>query len=731
MRSHSLKVSLSVLLSMTPLMLKAEVGIQSDATRKFATVCEALQTASSGDVVTISGKEAITAGCVWTTPGVTLQGADATASIDAGGTWTISADDTIVRNLEIAGSGVELGARNLTLSNVRIHGAAVGVRTADAAAGTLIIEDSDLYDNGTNIEVSSLERLVLLSSCVRDARSGDSVVARAAVNELRGNRFASGEEGASARDLVLYSEANNFIVDNVFLKSAGSGPYPLIQYITGADQPGQLEVASNTFVSQYGKGTNFIEVLGEKAAQAVLRKNIFWGQGSVDASLLSDTQENYFGTDDIFVSESDFRLNGTAPRPDWGANVARREIFPFVAVSSRPVAVSRKNVHSEAAIGALMQGVILQSSSVTGASLQFSNRVTLGAPAPSGGTVVSISSSNPAAAKPWTASVTVPAGQTTATFMLQTYATSSMEMVTITATAGSSSATAQLSVGSVSLSRIVVESTSVGSGLMMINNRIDMTGPVSGNTTVTLTSSSPLVTVPPTVTIPSSSSSNGFVITAGVVASPINVTITATHATGKKTVNITIMPVTLRSITASPIIVAGGNWGALKLVLNGPAPAAGLPVSLTSSDPRFPVPSLVVVPAGKVEQAINTKTAYVSANTPVTITATSDGVSASTSLTLVPTALNYMVANTSTIKARGSLLFVIQMNGPAPVGGLPIVLSSTNSGAVSVPGSVTVPAGLSYATFYATGGQVTTPTAATVSASALGVSRSVTVTAIP
>ena len=81
--------------------------------------------------------------------------------------------------------------------------------------------------------------------------------------------------------------------------------------------------------------------------------------------------------------------------------------------------------------------------------------VTLTGPAPKGGLVVTLSSSDPAAQVP--ASVTVPAGSTSATFTVTTSAVTQQVVATITATANGTSRDGDLTVLAPTLERLVLD----------------------------------------------------------------------------------------------------------------------------------------------------------------------------------------------------------------------------------------------------------------------------------
>lgn len=85
-------------------------------------------------------------------------------------------------------------------------------------------------------------------------------------------------------------------------------------------------------------------------------------------------------------------------------------------------------------------------------------------------------------------------------------------------------------------------------------------------------------------------------------------------------------------------------------------------------------------------------------------------------------------------KAVGGLnyhLHRVTLNGPAPVGGAVVNLTSANPSLIGVPATVTVPAGAVRATFNATTQEVVANTNVVVTASYLGEDRAATVTLLP
>ena len=78
----------------------------------------------------------------------------------------------------------------------------------------------------------------------------------------------------------------------------------------------------------------------------------------------------------------------------------------------------------------------------------------------------------------------------------------------------------------------------------------------------------------------------------------------------------------------------------MEVYLNKPAPAGGLPIAVTSSNPTvLPLPGTITVAAGATNQAVLVKVRWVSVDTPVTVSARGTFNTASGTVTVIPTQL--------------------------------------------------------------------------------------------
>jgi Beta-propeller repeat len=195
------------------------------------------------------------------------------------------------------------------------------------------------------------------------------------------------------------------------------------------------------------------------------------------------------------------------------------------------------------------------------------------------------------------------------------------------------------------LSTLDLNPSTVAGGTQSAGTAITDIAATDGGT-VSLSSSNPAVaSVPATATI----APNGFTATFGVstvaVATTTSVTISATFNGVTRSAVLTVTggsaPAgpTLQSVTISPSSVAGGSNTSGFVSLSGGAPAAGATVTLSSSNPAVAsVPANVTVASGSTAMGFTVSTASVSSTTSVTITATYDGISRTSTLSVTAAA---------------------------------------------------------------------------------------------
>jgi len=225
-----------------------------------------------------------------------------------------------------------------------------------------------------------------------------------------------------------------------------------------------------------------------------------------------------------------------------------------------------------------LAGIALNPASVVGGNTS-EGTVSLTSAAPSGGAVVTLSSSNTSAATV-PASVTVPAGALSATFTVSTASVTASTTLTISGTYGGATRSATLTVAPPSapaaLSTVSVSPTSVTGG-SSAQGTVTLTSPApAGGFAVSLSSShTAAATVPAGVSVAQGATSATFAIATSAVTASTPVTITASAGGVTRTATLTVNP---QPQTAALTVTATGRSG--ERVTSNPA---GINVSVGSS----------------------------------------------------------------------------------------------------------------------------------------------------
>ncbi len=263
---------------------------------------------------------------------------------------------------------------------------------------------------------------------------------------------------------------------------------------------------------------------------------------------------------------------------------------------------------------------------------------------------------------------------------------------------------------------------------------VQLTGAApNGGMAILLTSSNPAVQVSNIVNVPAGASSATFTITTSSVTANTFSTITAASSSAPTLItstSIQVKPASLNTVTLAPSSIVGGKTSTATVTLNGPAPAGGINVTLSSSSASAHVPASVHINAGVKSATFPINTVVVASATTATIKATYLGVSKTATLSVQPAALMTLgVAPSSLIGGKAST-GTVTLNGAAPAGGINIPLSSSRASA-HVPTTAHINAGAVSGTFSITTSAVSAVTAATLKATYLGVSKTATLNVQP
>ena len=231
---------------------------------------------------------------------------------------------------------------------------------------------------------------------------------------------------------------------------------------------------------------------------------------------------------------------------------------------------------------------------------------------------------------------------------------------------------------------------------------VTLNQPAGFDLTVSLVASGTAgVTVPPSVTVLAGQSAASFDVNAGPSDGTATIAATAAGYVGDLAhVNVSVTGVTIT--LGAGLVVAPQQIRDLSLTLSEPAPAGGVLITLSSSNPAIATvtPSIFVPEGADVPMTNPQVTGLTYGMTEISASATdlagdTEIVAVARSISLAPSTLNVVAGGT------GNLL--LQASAPAPAGGLGFNVNADAAGVVTNPVTVTIPANELTASIVVTG----------------------------
>jgi len=259
---------------------------------------------------------------------------------------------------------------------------------------------------------------------------------------------------------------------------------------------------------------------------------------------------------------------------------------------------------------------------------------TLSAPAPTGGLVVNLSSSNLAVASPGT--LTVAGGSTSGTATITTQAVTATTAVKMSATLGSVTKVANLTVRAATLTSVTLSPVSlIGASDSTATITLSGEAPAGGAVIAFSSSDASVASLPSSATVAAGATSVKVTVQTQPVSATTSVTISAVYSTVTRTAKLSVRPPALASINVNPSSVPGGSDATATVTLSGPAMASGAAVALSSSNTAAAtVPASITVPAGTTTASATVSTNAVKTQTTVRIIGKYAGVAKSATLTV-------------------------------------------------------------------------------------------------
>lgn|GEM_PF-832735 len=367
-----------------------------------------------------------------------------------------------------------------------------------------------------------------------------------------------------------------------------------------------------------------------------------------------------------------------------------------------------------------LQQLSLTPTSVVGGN-SVTGRITLATlpPTGSGGVAVTVLTDSPSIVNfqgKQTTQVTVPEGQASVTFEIDTSGVGTISFPQITASLLGVGKTQTLTVTLASLKSITFDNGTVAGGTD-VTGTVTLDGQATGPFYVNLSSGDPTFTFDTGNSNPAQLIFNqGETQKSFTIHTPYKPTSTQTVITAERpaqgnypdqTISNTlfIKAAEMTNFTISPSEVPGGSTSQGTVIIGNAAPAGGVVINLTSSDPSTAqVPATVTVPSGATSAVFTITTTVVPTTTvpPVTITATRGPVVLTQQLTVDGVQFALTISpNTVIGGSQGTATGTITLPAPSPAGGLTFNLNSDQACATFGQGvtSVTIPEGATTATF--------------------------------
>ncbi len=288
-------------------------------------------------------------------------------------------------------------------------------------------------------------------------------------------------------------------------------------------------------------------------------------------------------------------------------------------------------------------------------------------------------------------------------------------------TDSTTAATTTTALSSVSLAQLSVSGGTTVTGTVTLSAAAP-----TGGIAVTLSTNSSAASVPTAIMIGAGSTSTTFAVTTAVTAATVVITATYAGTSVTTTLTLTVAGVAaLQTLTLASDVASPGAPVQATVTLTAAAPAGGVAVAISSSNPLIVVPGTATIQAGNTYTTFQIDTSAAPANAMATITAVYAGIVQRAPLAIGTVALS--LGGTAPVPGGTSVVATVTLSAPAPDGGAAVALSSSASN-VRVPSTVTIPAGATNQTFSIATVDAPPTATATITASYAGTSNSAALT---
>ena len=425
--------------------------------------------------------------------------------------------------------------------------------------------------------------------------------------------------------------AVNQILDNtnILAKRFTPGTHSINQYLT---------VATPNYTKTTTLSTKFIFVLPD-ISQISLSPNPTTGGTTVTGTITLNGPAPEAGA---LINLTNTNIAASVPSsvlvPRGAKSVTfpiSTSVFPSAMVGTVEAAYNGFALTTTLRVNPLLPSALSLSPNPAAGGNTVLGKVILNGPAPAGGALVALGNHNSAASVPL--SVTVPAAATSVTFPVHTTIVRAQTKGYISSSYNGRAVNSLLAVNVVTPKTVTFNPAALIGGLTSVGT-LTLTAPApTGGLVVTFASSSPSLSVPPTITVPAGAVSTTFKSRTFSVAVITTATVTATLNGGSARGSVKLSPNRIAKFIISPTSVKHGLSATGTVTLAAGA-AKDVVVTFTSTGgSTIPAPASITVPAGSSTGTvtIHTSTRFVTTVT-ATITATAFGTSAGAALTATP-----------------------------------------------------------------------------------------------
>lgn len=250
---------------------------------------------------------------------------------------------------------------------------------------------------------------------------------------------------------------------------------------------------------------------------------------------------------------------------------------------------------------------------------------------------------------------------------------------------------------------------------------VTLSGPTgSSGAQVTLATTGSIGIAANSLAIAAGSGSGTFTATAGQFSSNQTATVTASLNGSSSNASISLVaPPLISSLQCAAPTLASNASTSCTVTLTSAAPTGGASVAIAGAIPNvLTLPASVTVPATATTASFTATTSAISSAQTATVTASLNGSSESATLSLtVPVLVSSLQCAAATLTSNTSTSCTVTLSGAAPTGGISITISGAIPNLLTLPASVTVPAGATTASFTASAGTISSTQATTITAS--------------